>query len=207
VQAGDDLAIIATAANGAALLAREGSSAPGEDGEALTGVKFSGLADPITGQNDDVAFFATLSGTKVNALNDSGLWYAPEGASPRLVARTGQPATGGGKWRRFLSVVLPEGGGHGPVFEAMLGVDPAEQIGMSGRHGLWAVDASGEPQLLLRARRALTVDGISRVVADFVALQSTATSRGAASGYAGNAVAVKVSFTDGTQEVVQFTLP
>jgi hypothetical protein len=73
-----------------ALVARAGSHAPGT----ASGVSFGAEWFPLSLNNDgQIAFAATLAGSGVNAMNDTGLWSNGSGAL-ELVARGGSQAPG-----------------------------------------------------------------------------------------------------------------
>ena len=195
-----------------ALIAQTGHDAPDSTGAPLSGVLFKTLCDPIcgTGTNGSVAFEATLSGSAVNSANKTGIWYAADGITPKLVARTGSAAAGGGHFAKFTSMVLPAytSGSNGPIFTAMLTASAADSINGKNNLGLWAVDSTGTVQLLLRTGQTVTVDSKSETVKTFAALTLAAGSIGAASGYdnSGN-IAVLATFGNGTQALLQLAAP
>ena len=185
------------------LLARKGSAAPNATFGTLPGVTFKTLADPISGANGDVAFEGTL--TPGDA---TGIWYAADGAGASLLARTGDPAPGGGHWSSFLSLVLPRDPARGPVFLATLAVNSADGIGKADALGLWAMDSAGNLTLLLRTNRSTLVNGVSKSVKSFTALVPSVGSLGAASGYDNaDRIAVLATFTDGTKAQLSLTVP
>jgi len=189
-------------------LARTGASPPDENGAPMPGIVFKTLSDPVTGGSGSVAFEATISGAGVTTASDVGIWYAPVGASPSLLARTGTGAQalapGGGHWSRFESMVLPDDPLRGPIFIAALATRAADGVSTANNLGIWAVDSTGALDLLLR-----TGDNAgNNIIHDIVALVPATGSPGAANGYDDNGdVAALVTFTTGAQEVVVLQVP
>ena len=86
-------------------------------GAPMSGVLFATLANPVSGADGAVAFTGTLSGTGVNTTNNSGLFFAADGTTAKLLARTGELALGGGHWKSFTTMALPEDDpARGPIF-------------------------------------------------------------------------------------------
>lgn len=80
----DDTGIWSDGSGTLALVAREGSAAPGIP----SGGVFDGFADPIINGAGQTAFYATLTGPGITPMNNQGLWaMSPEGL--RLFVRTG----------------------------------------------------------------------------------------------------------------------
>lgn len=76
-----------TASNGVvSLLAREGSQVPGT----LPGVEFNGFSPLTLNSLDQVAFSASLRGTRINSENDTALFATDQTGALRLVVREGQ---------------------------------------------------------------------------------------------------------------------
>jgi RHS repeat-associated protein len=196
--------------SGTNLLAQKGSEAPDATGAPMNAVLFKTLSDPVSGANGAIAFEATLTGAAVNASNNSGIWFAANGVMPKLIARTGDSAPGGGHFAKFISMVLPvySTRSDGPVFLATLAVKRAD--GVNGRNdlGLWAVDSTGAIHLLFRTGQAVTVGGQSEIVSTFLALDPALGSVGAASGYDSDGyIAIRATFTDGTQALIYVAAP
>ena len=191
-----------------AVLARNDTAAPDATGNALPGVLFKTLADPLSGANGAVAFAGTLAGTGVEATNRSGLWFAANGATAKLLARAGDPAPDGGHWKAFSTMVLPDHSALGPIFLATLATSIADGVTARNNLGLYATDSTGTVRLLLRTGGNASVNGVSKVVETFTALVPSVGSIGAASGYdnAGN-VAVLATFGDGSQALLVLTVP
>jgi hypothetical protein len=205
ITAADDVALV----TGTTLLAQKGSEAPDAAGVPMPGVLFKSLSDPVSGANGAVAFEATLTGIGIHD-GTSGIWFAADGVTPRLIAETGGAAPGGGHFAKFISMVLPAytSGSDGPIFTAILGLSAGDGVTGKNDFGLWAVDASGAPQLLLRTGETVTVNNQSETVKSFSALQPAPGSPGVAAGYdaAGN-ITVHASFTDGSQAVLDLSAP
>jgi sugar lactone lactonase YvrE len=205
ITAADDVAL----ASGSTLLAQKGTEAPDATGAPMTNVLFKTLSDPVSGANGAVAFEATLAAAGVPG-GATGIWFAADGVTPRLIAMTGDAAPGGGHFAKFISMVLPAytSGSGGPIFTATLTLSVAD--GVTGRNnlGLWAVDATGAAQLLFRSGESLTVGNQSKTVSTFSALEPISGSSGAACGYdnQGN-ISVLATFTDGTQKLLNVAGP
>ncbi len=206
VSAANDLVLLRSTPDGPALLAQEGDAAPGSDDTLLPESRFQKFADPIAGSDGRTAFMATLAGKGLNKGNKTGLWLANGDNQLRLIARTGEPAPGGGKWAVFESVVLPEGPESTLLFTAKLAIKAADGVTAKNNRGLWVLDSSGVLQLLLRTGQPLP--GGTSAVKKFVALAPSAGSLGAASGLDHDQqVNALVSFADGTQSIVRIWIP
>ena len=117
-----------------------------------TGETFSELGDPVSAGNRGVAFIAKLKRTAdITAANDDGIWRSDDTDGLRAVALEGAHPSGApvdAKWKKFISLALPEG--RGPLFVAtMSGVDRSSDT------GLWATDSFGALRLLLREGDAI----------------------------------------------------
>jgi hypothetical protein len=126
-----------------------------------------------------------------------------------MLARAGEPAVGGGRWAAFQSLVLPNGAESGPIFTASLAVRGIDAVTRQSNQGLWGMDSDGVLQLLLRTGQTLMVEGSARTVKSFVALSPAfGTQAGAAAGFDddGHVTAV-ATFTDGTQGMVEISIP
>jgi hypothetical protein len=84
-----DSGIWAERSGSLALVAREGSPAPGTP----SGVNFRSLGEPILNAAGQTAFHGSLSGTGIDATNDQGIW-SEASSSLDLVARGGSHAPG-----------------------------------------------------------------------------------------------------------------
>jgi hypothetical protein len=115
----EDTAILRTSPSLNFIIARENGAAPGEGSPS-----FSAFSDPVvsTGRTAFVAKTRRADGT-----TGTGLFYALFPSEPNSkflyflmqLAELGSETPAGGKWSRFVSLVLPEKPGQGPVFTAM----------------------------------------------------------------------------------------
>lgn len=201
----DDTTLFRADAGGLVVLAREGSSAPGIEISPGTSATFKAFTAPVSGADGRLAFLATVAGVKANVA--AGLWYAPDGEIPALLARIGSDAPGGGKFASFTSLVLPDGPDSGPIFTGKLAVSKTDGITKTNNLGLWAVDREGALQLVLRTGQEFEVNGTERTVKTFSALTPPKTN-GSVFGYdnAGHVTAL-VTFTDRTVALLEFALP
>jgi len=205
ISAADDLALV----TGTTLLAQKGSEAPDATGAPMPGVLFKSLSDPVSGANGGVAFDATLNGAGIRD-GTTGIWFAADGITPKLIGETGGTAPGGGHFAKFISMVLPAytSGSDGPIFTATLGLGAGDHVTGQNDFGLWTVDGAGVLELLIRTGETVTVNSQSETVKTFSALQPAAGSHGVAAGHddAGN-ITVHARFTDGTQAVLNLSAP
>jgi cyclophilin family peptidyl-prolyl cis-trans isomerase len=114
------------------------------------GSGFLTLSDPIDNNNDVLAFEATY---KSGSTALTGLFFTPGGTVTR-VAQTGgaAPGCGGGvTFATFKALGLPDAGGAdgtgGPVFMATVA---GTGVSAANNTGIWAMDASGNLQLVVR---------------------------------------------------------
>lgn len=206
VEKTNDSTLFRADATGLSVLAREGDAAPGIEISPGTRATFKTFAAPVSGADGRLAFLATVAGVKANVA--TGLWYAPDGETPALLARLGSAAPGGGKFATFASLALPDGPDSGPLFTGKLAVSKPDGITAANSLGLWAVDREGELALVLRTGQELIVAGTARTLKSFTALSPAKGSFGAASGYdnAGR-VTVLATFTDRTVALLELALP
>jgi hypothetical protein len=101
---------------------------------------------------DHWAFQALISGSGINAKNNSGIWLYT-GSAATLVARTGNPAPGGGVFAKLLDPVLNN---HDEV--AFLGTVSGTGFTAKNNVGLWAT-TSGSLHLVASTRAALDSTG------------------------------------------------
>ncbi len=135
------------------LIARSGSAAPG------TSATFRNLGDPVYSGSEAVAFRASLNlGTgEANSSNDAGIW-SDSGGSLALVAREGSQAAGcptGVTFKLFNALALPDQ--NGVLLLATLNGDSSAGINSTNNVGIWAVNSSGNLQLVVRTGQ--TVNG------------------------------------------------
>jgi len=205
----NDQAIVRIVSGTITRLAQTGDDAPDADGNTSGGAGpvFASFLDPLITPAGHVTFQATLSGTGVTHSSNQGIWYAADGATPKLIARTGASAPGGGTWVSFKSLVLPDSSNGGPLFTGMLALGKGG-VTIGNNVGLWGVDSTGDAQLILRTGQIVAVEGSYRIIQTFKALGSYPHSLGTAHGYddAGN-LYVTAIFTDGSQAMLKITPP
>jgi len=126
-----------------------------------------------------------------------------DGGVPRMKARVGDPAAGGGRWQSLTSLVLPDDAEGGPIFTGQL-----TGVAAGTASGLWGIDRLGTVRLLLRTGQTLALrDGSARVVS-FDAGSSAAGSIGSANGSdATGVVAVIAKFDNGATALVRIAAP
>lgn len=130
------------------------------DAAGVNGGVFSVLKDPVSAGGRAVAFLGTMKVVPgITAADNDGVWSFSGVSGLDLVAREGALAAeaGGGVWKTFTSLALPEG--RGPLFVASLinrtgttlpalpgpgGITTANDV------GLWATDSLGGLRLLLQ---------------------------------------------------------
>jgi hypothetical protein len=148
-----------------ALLAREGSPAPGAGSSV-----FSQFGLPRLNRAGETAFLASLSGPAVSADNDAGVWYGLPG-EVRLVAREGDQAPGtplGVTFAEFDPSSPAVNAGGQIAFQARL---TGAGVNSSNNRGIWATDRVGQLKLIVRTGDQLeiapgdssTVSGLSFV--------------------------------------------
>jgi uncharacterized delta-60 repeat protein len=203
---GSDKAILQSMGSGVELVAREGEEAPEGNGAAFG--TFTALAGDSAGR---IAFSATLRGGAANAANDTAV-FLQDGSTRDMIAREGGQPPGvplGARWASFPSLALPETAG-GPIFIGKL-VTPAPgqlnpaRITRRNNAGLWAVDASGVLQLIVRtgdtfdAERTITALTLLANVPGSPAQTRSFTATGQ--------VIYRVTLDDGSQHVVAVLIP
>jgi hypothetical protein len=129
------------------LIARTGTTTPG----------FIALSDPVTNSHDAVAFGGAF---KSGSSSVVALYCNSTGTLTNF-AQTGQQAPGcapGVKFSAFTLLALPDAGGAtgdgGIVFEATL---TGTGVSAANNTGIWAVDSTGTPQLIVRTGDTLNV--------------------------------------------------
>lgn len=169
--------------------------------EIAPGIAWYTFRDPITNAENVSVWLGQISGA-TSADNDV-LAFAPEGGAPAILAREGDAAPGTDSvFHSFTSVALPDGA-TGPLFSAKLRVGTGT-VTTANDTGLWAVSATGELVLLLREGKVLG----SRAIRGFQTIEYVAGSPDQARSYnsTGSIIAL-VTFTDGSQSIVQIELP
>jgi len=181
------------------VLVRAGDAAPG-----LTGGAFATFRDPALNAAGRVAFLATAT---VGGASSFGLWSDANGGTLALVARRGGNAPGvlGATFGNFTSVALPDGL-NGPVFIANLAASTS--VTATNNLGLWATITDGTVQLLLRKGDIVDTGLAKKTVSGFQLLNAVAGSPGQGRSYNDNKqLALRVTFTDGTQTLMKKTVP
>ena len=128
-----------------AMVAREGSRAPGmEEGVNVLGL----IPGAVLNGAGQTAFVAYLIGPGVDQMNNSGVWSEGSGAL-ELVAREGSPAPGTAEGVTFSSIFPgPVMNANGQVaFTASLN---GEGVDGSNNFGVWAEDRNGLLTLVIR---------------------------------------------------------
>jgi hypothetical protein len=195
------------------LVARGGDHAPGTP----NGVIFGGLiTDPVLNAAGHAAFLAGLTGNGVDDTNSRGMWA---GATDdlQLIVRSGEQAPGTPAGARFSTfnapvlnangqvafvgnLVMTPGGGRGqpPGDPALYGFVTA-----TNDRGIWATDANGMLQLIVREGDLLEVTpGDFRTVQGFIFAGHSGNGDGRPSGFNDQGQIVFVAgFTDGTSGV------
>ncbi len=129
------------------LIARTGTgNAPG------TTAPFTALSDPVSNDNDAVAFVGTLKvGTGLaTRTTDTGIWSTVTG-SLQPVALEGGQAPGcptGATFAAFTQIALPDQ--NGVMFLGTLNASTAAGVTAASQTGIWATDSSGVLQLVVR---------------------------------------------------------
>ena len=143
VAAGTNSGIWAGAPGSPQLIARTGQAAPGVS----TPANFILLSDPSLNNNGDVVFRGVTNGP---GKSNSGIW-ATNGGSLVLVAQSGTQAPGiptGALFESFTSWGLADTGQV--VFTATLAPNSNAGITFANNEGLWAIDGSGNLQLIVQ---------------------------------------------------------
>lgn len=126
-------------------------------------------------------------------------------------ARIGEPAPGGGRFERFVSVAKPDGTERGVLISALLAIDSRAGITARNRAVVFGVNSAGTLIRLLSAGQSITDARFGpepKQVQSFAALTAAAGSIGAARGYDSDGnVNVLVTFTDRTQAVLKIQVP
>jgi len=188
------------AGGGLALVAREGNQAPGTS----AGVDFSILFPPVLNGAGQTAFHGRLTGTGVNASNNTGLWSEGAGDGLALVAREGNPAPGtpaGVNFSEFTFTRSQVLNGEGQTaFSADLtgaGVNDSNDV------GIWAEDLLGVLTLIVREGDLLDVDDGPdtdfRTISELDFVDNSGNEDGRSSGFNDlEQIAFRALFTDGT---------
>ncbi len=206
---GANSSVLLTEAGGSfSILAQAGSPATDTVGHPINAVKFKSFSDPVSGTNGSVAYVATMQGLGVTAANNTGIWFAPDGTVPNLIARTGDIAVGYGRWSSFKSLVLAGQSGMTPLFTAGLKVNAKDGVNNANSSGLWGYPPPNQMTNLLRTSQPIIVNGATRVIKTLSVLVPAPGSIGAANGFDSTGdVGVVAGFSDGHQAIFQILLP
>lgn len=137
----------------------------------------------------------------ITAADNDGIWRSDDTNGLSLVAREGALAAeaGGGVWKTFTSLALPEG--RGPLFVATMsggGVTTANDV------GLWATDSLGALRLLLREGDVIGASTIKSMIV----LSSVAGSPAQTRSFNNNgSVLVKATDALGAQHLLHIAVP
>jgi kumamolisin len=190
-------------ANGGALelVALTGSAAPGTNGTFVT------LNDPVYNDNEAVAFRGALkvAAGEATATNAVGVW-SNSGGPLALVARQGSQAPGcpaGATFGAFSSLALPDQGGV--VLLGTLNTNAAAGVTATNKIGIWAVDTSGNLQLIVREGDVLggkTITSLSFLpVVSYVTGQSRNINQGTGD------LVYEATFSDKSSGIVEVVFP
>jgi len=183
------------------LVAQTGGTAPG------AGATFRTLSDPVYNDNGAVAFRGTLSvaAGQATSATDAGVWSNSSG-SLALVAQKGGQAPGcpaGATFRSFTSLALPNQGGV--ILLATLNIDRAARVTSANDTGIWAVDTTGNLQLIVRkgdVRNGQIISSLSFLpILSHVGGQSRNFTQGTGD------LVYEATFTDKTSAIFEVTFP
>ena len=173
------------------------------DSAGTTGAKFSVLKDPVLAGDGGVAFAATIKGGGVSGIARQTLWWKPPGDKLRLLAQGGgePPTLPGAKWESFTSLAITAS--RGPIFTASLVLGEGG-VTANKATGVWAMASDGALQLLFRAGDK--IDG--KKLLSFNVLKAVPGSTGVTHSFNGNGSVIwRATFADGTQEIIETTIP
>jgi len=204
IPATSDTRLIRRDNGGTTVLAVEGNPVPDTTGANIPNAKFKTFGTPVCGANGSTAFTATLAGVTGN----SGIWYAADGVTLRQLARTGEPAAGGGRWAKFSQLALSDEAGGTPYFMGTLSSDRALGISAANNTALWAIGTNGKLIRLLRTGQDIDVDGTPRTLQSFTTFTAPSDSTGAAHAYnTTDQITVRATFRDKTVALLRLTVP
>lgn len=193
-------------------IVREGDPIPDGSGDT-----FKSFRDPLVSFDDPskpVAFVGFAAGPSVTSTNRT-LIAMHLFDELTVVARAGDeaPGTGGGVFKTFRSVALPNN--NAPLFIATLTTGPGNTPGPGGVTkendlGLWYGDGdfSGSGLLVRENSTPVVVDGVFKTVKSFLLLNAVAGSQGARRSFnaSGTEVTFRATFTDKTQAIIAIPL-
>ena len=185
-------------------VARTGMPAPGANGAA-----FGVFCDPVYNNNDRVAFAATLTGTGMTRTTDIGIWSDYPNGFLSMVAKQGEQAPGcaaNAVFTAFPEIVLPDQGGV--VFLGNLGNGSGTgPITSANNQGIWAVNTSGELQLIVQKGAFHPVTG--KLITGLYFLPVIPYDAGQTRGFdqATGDIVYRAAFRDGSSGIFTVTFP
>jgi hypothetical protein len=178
------------------VLVRSGDTADGTGG-----ATFKSFKDPLFNQAGAVAFVGKITGPGVASGSDQGIWSDAFGGGPRLVARKGDIAVGGGgaAFSQFKSVALESGTGGAPMvaYQAKLA---GAGVTTGADDGLWSYDGT-TTRVLLREGTDLLVSGAMKKLTKFIVLAKLPMVSGQGFGLSEGVMSALLSFDDKTAAV------
>jgi hypothetical protein len=179
-------------------VARLGQVAP-ETG----GATFRALGDPVLAPlTGSIAFPANVTGS---GSQDATLWWKPAGGDLKLLAREGAHPPGtpdGTRWKAFTSLAIRGGAQGAPIFYAQMA--PGKGVNAGNDFGIWAVNSSGELQLLVREGDPVGDKKLKTITVLSAVSGSPGVTRSLNNG---QAVIYRATFTDNSQAVLTATIP
>ncbi len=188
------------------LVTQLGNVAPGTG----TNAAFDSLTDPISNDHDAVAFVGTLTtgAGKATAATDTGIWCTSTG-SLALVAQAGSQAPGcntGVVFASFGELALDNSGGAtqqgGAIFTAIL---TGTGVNSSNNGGIFAVDATGTLQLIVRTGQELNGKTISSL--SFLPLETIVNGQSRNFSLLSGDLVYGATFTDSSQAILNVVFP
>jgi sugar lactone lactonase YvrE len=188
------------------LIARLGQVAPGTGSNAT----YLTLSDPVYNANEAVAFRGTLSvGTGLaTAATASGIWCNSTG-SLQIVAQQGGPAPGcpsGVNYLAFTELALDDVDGAtqqgGAIFLATLS---GTGVTTANNAGIFAVDAAGTPQLIVRTGEVFNGKIITALA--FLPAETVVNGQGRSLSQGTGDLVYTATFSDKSQALVNVVFP
>jgi len=184
-------------------------------GTAVTNIgALATFKDPVINGSGDVAFFATMTGTKGHTLDNQGLFLVHSGNLQLLAQKNAQPAgyASGAKWGSFLSIAFPENAA-GPLFTAKVtlaanSVANSTAVTSTNHMGLWSADAAGNLTLLLSTGQFAPGAFFGKTIRSFSVLPAVAGSPAQTRSFnSSGKLVVSVIYSDGSTEIIELTIP
>ena len=168
---------------------------------AVNGTTWQSFRDPVMNREDVAVWLGEVAGS--TSIDDDVIAVCTPAGTPVVAAREGISAPGtAAVFHASTSIALPDGA-SGPIISAVL------RIGSGGGTtandtGLWATASDGSLMLVLREGDAFG----TRIVKKFQALESIVGSPGQSRRFnAAREVITLLTFTDGSQSLVQVAIP